>query len=95
MNEHSKTTAIVLLALTATIMLSTLLIIQHMPAREAQALGPLERQGDYIILPGESDRGADNVFVIDLAVAGMIAYRLDGARGRVEIEGVFNLKKLP
>ena len=94
MNANGKTFAIAVLCLTAVLMTCTLLILDRMPTNVAQAAGPGDRQGDYILVPGGTIRSVDVVYVIDMAARKLAAYSANMNTSRIEAKATFDLALL-
>ena len=96
MNQFNKSVTIAVLCVTAVMLLCTLFIVSNLPIRTAAANGPMDRQGDYIMVPADTSRGAgDAVIVVDLAARRLAAYVCDPARKRIEHVGIYDLQRLP
>ncbi len=94
MSEQGKLITIALLSLTAVLLLCTLVIVDRLPVNQAQASGPLDRQGDYLMLPGDVPGGQQQyVYIMDLAVQKVRAYAVDRANNRVDMKAGFDLAK--
>lgn len=95
MKDNGKLMAIGVLSITAMLLLCTMVLLTSMPVREAQATGPSDRQGDYVMLPGDTIRGNTQVvYVIDIAARRVVAYYADLPKKRIEYAAAFELSKL-
>lgn len=94
MNNNAKTFAIAVLALTALLMLCTLLVLDRMPTSPAYAGSTPERQGDYLMIPGQTLRGEECVYVIDIASQKMGVYTANVSNSRIDAIASFDLAKL-
>ncbi len=84
--------AIAVLSLTAGIMLVALLLIRQ-PA--AQAIGMVDRAGDYIIAPQQLSSTSEAIAVIDAAAKQMLIYEFDYNNKNLQILSRVPLDQLP
>jgi len=70
---NKQTLAIGVLSITATVLLVGILVVLSIP-RPAQALGELDRGGDYIMVTSQFMSNWEVVFITDAAVGRMGAY---------------------
>ena len=85
MSENSKLFAIAALAVTAVLMLCTMVILDRMPANPAYAGHSPDRQGDYLMLSGQTIVGDECVYILDIATSKVGAYRADLSKGQGQV----------
>ena len=88
-----KNFAIGMLSLTAVVLFVGLLLVGNTP-RSAQAIGHLDRQGDYIMMTHQVSNARENVLVIDAAVKTAIVYQMQNMRD-LQVAQRLPLDKLP
>lgn len=71
MNDRNLTIGI--LSITATILLAAVLVVTSLP-QPAQAIGMIDRGGDYIIVTGQFTQNSEVVYITDGAARRMIMY---------------------
>ncbi|MDD4891539.1 MAG: hypothetical protein PHU85_16595 [Phycisphaerae bacterium] len=91
MNNTSKLFAIAVLAITAVLLLCTLVIMDRMPANAALGVGTSEHQGDYILAVGATQQGDDCVYVIDTATQKMGVYWANTNQSRLDVKAQLDL----
>jgi hypothetical protein len=85
MSENSKLFAIAVLAVTAVLMLCTMVIMDRMPANSAYAGHSPDRQGDYLMIAGQTIAGDEAVYILDIATSKVGAYRADLSKGQGQV----------
>ncbi len=94
MNEHGKLIAIAVLAVTAVLLLCTLVIVDRMPVSQALANSP-DRLGDYILVTGMTVQGDEALYVIDTGSQKIGVYTASLVNNKIEARWQYDLSKLP
>ncbi len=82
------------LSVTACILFVGLMLVTIQP-REAQAIGMMDRGGDYILATQQFSNSSEAIAVIDAAAKVMIVYAFDYNNKVLEILERVNLEMLP
>jgi hypothetical protein len=85
MSEKSKLFAIAVLAVTAVLMLCTMVILDRMPVSPAYAGHSPDRKGDYVMVSGLTSSGDECIYILDIATAKVGIYRADLSRGQGQV----------
>ena len=93
MNENAKLIAVAVLAVTAVLMLCTLLILDRLPISTAYAGHAPDRQGDYLMVSGGTIAGDECVYVVDIGSQRMVAYTADPPNNRVLLKAGLDMTK--
>lgn len=89
--KNNQNLAIVVLAITATILLAMLLGLRADAPAYAEAS---IKQGDYIMVNGAITQGTDFVYIIDIAARKLNVYALDRRAGKgIEIRDSVELER--
>jgi hypothetical protein len=91
MSENSKLFAIAALTITAVLMLCTMVVLDRMPANPAYAGHSPDRQGDYLMVSGQTPVGDEAVYILDIATAKVGIYRADQTKAQGQIVPVGGL----
>ena len=89
---NGKDFTIGVLSVTAVVMFVGLLVLTHMPAKQAFAAGQGGMTGDYIVSTAKLDNMTDMLFVTDTVAQEMNMYAFVPARGTLELIQKFDLR---
>ena len=83
MTDNGKLIAIAVLAITAVLLLCTVVILDRMPASSAYAGNSPDRGGDYLMIPGGTIAGDECIYVVDVGAQQLFAYTWDPGRKEI------------
>lgn len=91
MNDTHKVFAIGVLAITAVLLLGTVLVLDRIGGSAALAGNTPDRQGDYIMIVGSHAQGDEVVYIIDVASQKMGVYQADANNNKIVARAALNL----
>lgn len=94
MSNNTKLFAIGVLAVTAVILVCAVAMVDRLPVAPAYAESP-DRGGDYIMVAGETTRGEQVVYVIDIGSQELGVYSANVSNNRIDPVAKYRLSRLP
>ena len=92
MSNNTKLFAIGVLAVTAVILVCAVAMVDRLPVAHAESP---DRGGDYIMVAGETTRGEQVVYVIDIGSQELGVYSANVSNNRIDPVAKYRLSRLP